>query len=161
MSLEAAVAAPFRDRGRSRLGEGEFVVALSLDRDWFTPDQAKRLVDVAAGRGLLSREADDLVAEFDPASVTIPEGFVPDESVLREQSAFERVLSALVDAGVEKQDAVAAINERQRELGVTIEAAAILYARRRGIAVGDAADRTLADLHGGSGADTDSGPDGP
>jgi hypothetical protein len=161
MSLEAAVAAPFRDRGRSRLGEGEFVVALSLDRDWFTPDQAKRLVDVAAGRGLLSREADDLVAEFDPASVTIPEGFVPDESVLREQSAFERVLSALVDAGVEKQDAVAAINERQRELGVTIEAAAILYARRRGIAVGDAADRTLADLRGGSGADTEPGPDDP
>lgn len=146
MSLEATVAAPFRDRGRERLGEGEFVVALSLDRDWFTPDQAKRLVDVAAGRGLLSREGDDLVAEFDPAGVTVPDGFVPDESVLREQSTFERVLSALVDAGVEKQTAVAAINERQRELGVTIEAAAVLYARGRGVPVGDAADRALAEL---------------
>ncbi|WP_251330345.1 DUF2240 family protein [Haloplanus pelagicus] len=153
MSLEAAVAAPFRDRGRSRLGEGEFVVALSLDRDWFTPDQAKRLVDVAAGRGLVSREEDDLVAEFDPASVTIPDGFVPDESILREQSAFERVLAALVDAGIEKQEAVAAINERQRELGVTIEAAAVLYARRRGVDVDDAADRALADLRAGAGTD--------
>jgi len=149
MSLEVAVAAPFRDRGRSRLGEGEFVVALSLDRDWFTPDQAKRLVDVAAGRGLLSREGDDLVAEFDPSSVTVPDGFVPDESVLREQSTFERVLSALVDAGMEKQAAVAAINDRQRELGVTIEAAAVLYARRRGVAIGDAADRALATLTDG------------
>ena len=149
MSLEVAVAAPFRDRGRDRLGEGEFVVALSLDRDWFTPDQAKRLVDVAAGRGLLSREGDDLVAEFDPSSVTVPDGFVPDESVLREQSTFERVLSALVDAGMEKQAAVAAINDRQRELGVTIEAAAVLYARRRGVAIGDAADRALATLTDG------------
>ena len=149
MSLEVAVAAPFRDRGRSRLGEGEFVVALSLDRDWFTPDQAKRLVDVAAGRGLLSREGDDLVAEFDPSSVTVPDGFVPDESVLREQSTFERVLSALVDAGMEKQAAAAAINDRQRELGVTIEAAAVLYARRRGVAIGDAADRALATLTDG------------
>jgi hypothetical protein len=122
------------------------VVALSLDRDWFTPDQAKRLVDVAAGRGLLSREDDALVAAFDPASVTIPDGFVPDESVLREQSTFERVLSALTDAGVEKQAAVAAINERQRELGVTIEAAAVLYARGRGVAVADAAERALTDL---------------
>jgi hypothetical protein len=146
MSLEAAVAAPFRDRGRTRLGDGEFVVALSLDRDWFTPDQAKRLVDVAVGRGLVSREDDNLIAEFDPADVTIPDGFVPDESVLREQSAFEQVLSALVDAGLEKQDAVAAINERQRELGVTIEAAAVLYARRRGVAVDDAAERALAGL---------------
>jgi hypothetical protein len=146
MSLEVAVAAPFRDRGGSRLGEGEFVVALSLDRDWFTPDQAKRLVDVAVGRGLLSRDGDDLVAEFDPTGVTVPDGFVPDESVLREQSAFERVLSALVDAGVEKQAAVAAINERQRELGVTIEAAAVLYARRRGVDVGDVADRVRSEL---------------
>jgi hypothetical protein len=146
MSLEAAVAAPFRDRGRERLGEGEFVVALSLDRDWFTPDQAKRLVDVAAGRGLLSREDDELVAEFDPSGVTIPDGFVPDESVLREQSTFERVLSALTDAGVEKQDAVAAINERQRELGVTVEAAAVVYARGRGVDVGDAAERALTEI---------------
>ncbi|WP_435067018.1 DUF2240 family protein [Haloplanus sp. C73] len=149
MSLEVAVAAPFRDRGRDRLGEGEFVVALSLDRDWFTPDQAKRLVDVAVGRGLLSRDDDELVAAFDPASVTIPDGFVPDESVLREQSTFERVLSALVDAGVEKQQAVADINEHQRALGITIEAAAILYARQRGVGVGDAADRALADLTDG------------
>jgi hypothetical protein len=148
MSLEVAVAAPFRDRGGSRLGEGEFVVALSLDRDWFTPDQAKRVVDVAVGRGLLARDDDDLVAEFDPAEVTVPDGYVPDESVLREQSTFERVLSAVVDAGVEKQAAVAAINERQRESAVTIEAAAILYARERGVDVGAVADRVLADLRG-------------
>jgi hypothetical protein len=148
MSLEVTVAAPFRDRGRTRLGEGEFVVALSLDRDWFTPDQAKRLVDVAAGRGLLSREAEDLVAEFDPASVAVPEGFVPDESVLREQSTFERVLSALEAAGVEKQAAVAAINERQRDLGVTIEAAAVLDARRRGVDVDDVSERVQAELAG-------------
>jgi hypothetical protein len=146
MSLEVTVAAPFRDRGRARLGEGEFVVALSLDRDWFTPDQAKRLVDVAAGRGLLSREDDELVAEFDPSTVTVPDGFVPGESVLREQSTFERILSALTDAGVEKQAAVAAINERQQALGITIEAAAVLYARRRGIAVDDAAERARTDL---------------
>jgi len=148
MSLERAVATPFRDRGRGRLGEGEFVVALSLDRDWFTPDQAKRLVDVAAGRGLLEREDDDLVAAFDPADVSVPEGFVPDESVLREQSTFERVLDALVSEGVEKQAAVAAINERQRELGVTIEAAAVLYARRQGVDVDAAADRALGELTG-------------
>jgi hypothetical protein len=146
MSLEVTVAAPFRDRGRARLGEGEFVVALSLDRDWFTPDQAKRLVDVAVGRGLLARDDDALVAEFDPGAVGVPEGFVPDESVLREQSTFERVLSALEDAGVEKQAAVAAINERQRSLGITIEAAAVLDARSRGVDVDDVAERARSEL---------------
>ncbi len=146
MSLEAAVAVPFRQQGKRRLGEGEFVVALSLEREWFTPDQAKRLVNVATGRGLLAREDGDLVVQFDPAGVDVPEGFTPDESILREQSTFERVLDALTDAGIEKREAVAAINQRQRELEVTVEAAAMLYARSEGVDVSHLADRATADL---------------
>lgn len=139
MSLEATVAVPFRQEGRERLGDGEFVVALSLDRDWFSPDQAKRVVDVALGRGLLERDEGELVAQFDPEDVDVPEEFVPDASILREQSAFEKVLDRVTDAGVEKQAAVAGINELQRELGLTIEAAAVVYARREGVDVGDVA----------------------
>jgi hypothetical protein len=139
MSLDVAVAVPFKQRGTSRMGEGEFVVALSLDRDWFSPDQAKRLIDVAAGRGLLRREDDAVVAAFDPADVTVPEDYEPDQSVLREQSTFERMLDALVAAGHDKQSAVAEVNDLQRRLGVNVEAAAALYATRRGVDVGDAA----------------------
>ncbi|MDR5672484.1 putative HTH domain, homologous to N-terminal domain of RPA1 protein family [Halalkaliarchaeum sp. AArc-CO] len=148
MSLEIAVAVPFRQEGTDRLGEGEFVVALSLDRDWFSPDQAKRLVDIAQGRGLLAEEEGALRARFDPADVEVPEGFVPDESILREQSTFERVLESLVDAGVEKRDAVAAINDRQRRLGVANEAAAILVAREHGIQLDGIAERARSDLVG-------------
>ena len=145
MSLEVAVAVPFKQRGTTRLGEGEFVVALSLDRSWFSPDQAKRLIDVAAGRGLVERVDGEVVAQFDPPAVAVPEEYAPDESILREQSTFERILDALVAAGHDKRAAVAAINERQRRLDVTVEAAAALYALRQGVDVGgaarDAADR--------------------
>ena len=145
MSLEVAVAVPFKQRGATRLGEGEFVVALSLDRNWFSPDQAKRLIDVAAGRGLVERVDGEVVAQFDPPAVAVPEEYAPDESILREQSTFERILDALVAAGHDKRAAVAAINERQRRLDVTVEAAAALYALRQGVDVGgaarDAADR--------------------
>ncbi|GAB3698490.1 DUF2240 family protein [Halorubrum pallidum] len=146
MSLEAAVAAPFKQRAKARLGEGEFVVALSLDRDWFSPDQAKRLVDVAVGRGLLDADDGELVTRFDPDDVVIPEGFTPDESVLREQSTFETALDAIVSAGVEKQRAVAGINERQRTLEITIEAAAVLYAKEHGAAVDRLAAAVRSDL---------------
>jgi hypothetical protein len=141
MSLDVTVAVPFRQHGSTRLGEGEFVVALSLDRDWFSPDQAKRLIDLAAGRGLVERDDGDVVATFDPADVQIPEEFEPDASVLREQSAFEQILDACVAAGIEKQDAVAGINERQSRLGVTAEAAAVLFARENGVDVDDAATK--------------------
>ncbi|SFR93726.1 hypothetical protein SAMN05216559_1360 [Halomicrobium zhouii] len=146
MSLRTAVAAPFRTRGSDRMGESEFVVALSLDRDWFSPDQAKRLVDVAASEGLLERDGDELVVEFAADEVQIPEGFVPKEDVLRERSTFERVLDAVVETGIEKQEAVAEINRLQSTLGVTLEAAAVVYARRRGVDVAEFAERARGDL---------------
>ncbi|QZY00030.1 DUF2240 family protein [Halobaculum rubrum] len=158
MTLEAAVAAPFRGAGTDRMGEGKFVVALSLDRDWFSPDQAKRLVDIATARGLLTEDGGDLVAAFDPAEVHVPADFVPDESILREQSTFERALDAIVAEGTEKREAVAAANRRQREVGVTLETAAVLVARERGVeldAVADAAREELlvGDDFGSEGGD--------
>ncbi|WP_440010261.1 DUF2240 family protein [Halomicrococcus sp. SG-WS-1] len=146
MSLRTAVAAPFRQTGRDRMSESEYVVALSLDRDWFSPDQAKRLVDVATSQGLLAREDGELVAEFDPSEVEIPEEFVPDESLLREQSTFEKVLDKVVSAGTDKRTAVAEINELQQEAGLTVEAAAVVYARRRGVTVRAEAEEAREEL---------------
>lgn len=146
MSLRTAIAAPFREEGSREMGESAFVVALSLDRDWFSPDQAKRLVDVAASEGLLRRADGRVEVRFDPQETPVPEGFRPDESILQERSTFERVLGSLVEAGEEKQSAVAAVNGLQSELGVTIETAAILYAHRKGIDVQEASRRARSEL---------------
>jgi hypothetical protein len=143
MSLRTAVAAPFVQSGTDRLGRSDFVVALSLDRDWFSPDQAKRLLDVAASEGLLEASDDEVAATFDVGSVSIPEDFTPDESILRQRTTFERVLDAVVEGGTDKQEGVAAINALQSELGVTLEAAAVVYARRQGLSVTDHAARAL------------------
>jgi hypothetical protein len=148
MSLEVAVAVPFRQQGTDRLGEGAFVVALSLDREWFSPDQAKRLVDVAIGRGLLKKVDSDLVATFDLDAVDVPSNYTPDTDILREQSTFEQLLDRMTDAGMAKQEAVAAANETQRRLGITLEAAAVLVATREGIDVDAAARAVRVELAG-------------
>ncbi len=128
------------------MAESEFVVALSLDRDWFSPDQAKRLIDVAAGEGLVARDDDDLVLSFDPGEVTVPDEFVPDDDLLRQRSPFERTLDRLVEAGHDKREAVAEINGLQQDLAITVDAAAVLYARRQGIDVEGAAQRAIESL---------------
>jgi len=148
MSLEVAVAVPFRQQGTDRLGEGAFVVALSLDREWFSPDQAKRLVDVAVGRGLLEKADGDLVATFEIDAVDVPSNYTPDTDILREQSTFEQLLDRMTDAGMAKQEAVAAANETQRRLGITLEAAAVLVATREGIDVDAEAQAVQAELTG-------------
>ncbi len=148
MSLRRAVAAPFRQRGVESMSESEFIVALSLDRDWFSPDQAKRLVDVAATEGLLERTDDDVIVSFDTATVDISEEFEPDESILQQRTTFERVLDSIVDSGIEKQTAVAEVNKLQSELAVSVEAAAVLYAHRNGVEVLDVAERARTELTG-------------
>ena len=137
MSLRVVVATPFKQNGTRTLRQNEFVVALSLDRDWYSPDQSHRVIDLATAEGLLELDGSDLHLTFDPSTVTIPTDFVPDTDLLRERSTFERVLDALVADGVEKHEAVGAINALQQELEVTIEAAVIVYARREGLDVGD------------------------
>jgi hypothetical protein len=146
MSLRVAVAAPFKSKGVERLPEQKFVVALSLDRDWTSPDQATDIVDLAERDGLVRREDGDLVVTFDPDGVSIPEDFALDASVFQERSPFERVLDSLVADGLERRQAVASVNELQSRLGITADAAAVVFARRRGIEVPDVADRVLAAL---------------
>lgn len=139
MSLRTVVAAPFRGRGRDRLPESEFIVALSLDRGWYSPDQAARVVDVAVGHGLLNRDDQTLHPAFDLDGVEVPPGFAPDEGLLQSRSPFEKVIDVLVAAGHGKQDAVAGINRLQAGAGLTSAAAAVLFARRQGVEVPGAA----------------------
>lgn len=146
MMLRRAIAVPFRTEGTDRLQESEVVVALSLDRGWFSPDGAKQLIETAATEGLVSRDDGAIVPAFDPDDVSIPDGFEPDDSVLEATSTFERILATLVEADIEKQRAVAACNQLQSDLGITLEAAALLYAKRQEVDVAQLARRAQADL---------------
>lgn len=147
MSLQRAVAAPFRQKGTERLKQSEFTVALSLDLEWFSPDQAKRLADVAATEGLVEQtEAGELVVTFDPRTVEIPDGFKPGEEVLQQRSTFEKLLDTIVENGIEKRTAVADINRLQTECGISVEAAAALYALGNEIPVTDLATQAMEEL---------------
>lgn len=148
MSLRVVIAAPFKGRGQDRIRESEFIVAISLDRDWLSPDQASRVVERGVERGLLSREGDVLVVEFDPERVDIPREFTPNEELFRERSPFEDVLAALIESGMDKREAVAGINKLQAELELSIDAAAVVYAARRGVDVSDAAANARQQLVG-------------
>ena len=56
------------------------------------------------------------------------------------------MLDVLTDAGHEKREAVAGINRLQSDLGVTIEAAAVMYARKHGEPVPEIGERALAEI---------------
>ncbi len=129
MDLEKVVAAPFKQQGSDRLEESKFVVGLSLDRNWYSPDQAGRVVELGIQNGLLMREGNELVANFTPDSVRIPPDFGPSDEVVAQESPFEIILRQLTDAGMEKQSVVAQINQLQGELGISVDAAAVVFGK--------------------------------
>jgi len=146
MSLQVAVAAPFKRAGREHLTEQAVVVDLAVDRNWVSPDQAKRLVELGVSRGLLEQDEDGLRATFDVQDIEIPEGYTPDERLFQERSPVEVVIEALEETGVDRREAVASINDLQGRLGVTAGAAAVLRARQAGVSVPDAVTSVETEL---------------
>lgn len=129
MDLERVVAAPFKQQGSDRVEESKFVVGLSLDRNWYSPDQASRIVELGIRNGLLTRDGNELVAQFSPESVSIPPDFNPADEPVAQESPFEIILRQLTDDGMEKQSVVAEINQLQGELGISVDAAAVVFAK--------------------------------
>jgi hypothetical protein len=148
MQLRPIVAYPFKKQGQETIAENDVVVALSMDRGWFDPEGAEACLEAAVGEGLVERVdgGDDLRVTFDYAGVDVPNDVDPDPSILESRSVFEVAVDRLVQGGLDKRDAVATINGVQDELGLTVEVAALLVARRRGAEVSDLVTRVRGEV---------------
>ncbi|MCL7414500.1 MAG: DUF2240 family protein [ANME-2 cluster archaeon] len=142
-------AQPFKRKGTDRLKENEFVMALSMDLNWFKPDTAKSFVKAAIDDGIIAREEGMLIARFDIESVDIPIGFKPDAAVFQEKDVFEQIVERIMaNTGLEKQKIIANINQKRSETGglFTIEVLGILVAKEYQIQVDDLIEKSYNNL---------------
>jgi hypothetical protein len=147
--LMYTAAQPFKRKGTDSLKESEFVMALSMDLNWFKPDTAKAFVQIAIENGVISRENRMLKAKFDINQVKIPMGFKPDPSIFEEKDVFELIIERIMtNTGEEKQKIIASINRKKEETGglFNIEVLGILVAKERGIEVDDLISKSYKNL---------------
>lgn len=138
--LTYTVSMPFLRRGKDALKESEFVLALSIDLNWLTPEQAKNVLNLAEKSGILKREGDIIHPAFDISGVNIPSGFKPEPGAFDKKTLFDVVTDRIISGtGIEKRKVIALINKKQEELSkmVVIEVSAILVAIDHGIMVDD------------------------
>jgi hypothetical protein len=154
--LVRVMATAFRNKGAIAMPGADLRFVLAFGLRWFAPEDAKRVVARAIEVGLLVQEGDTLRVTFDPAKVDVPVNFRPSAGVFEEDApsglpAAPEHANA-VDAGAPAAaqshaharthappaahappaDA-AAHEERARRGGlVSLEAAALVVARRRG-----------------------------
>ncbi|NJD77654.1 MAG: DUF2240 family protein [Candidatus Methanoperedens sp.] len=137
------VSMPFLRKGKETLKESDFVLALAIDLNWFTPEAAKNILALAGKEGLLKKDGDVISPAFDLGSVKIPSGFKPQQSVVEKKSLFDRVIDRIIQGtGMEKRKVISLINKKQEDLCklVEIEVSAILVALEHGIAADDLID---------------------
>lgn len=136
------VSVPFKRKGKESLKESEFVLALSFDLNWFSPDQAKKVLLEAEKAGLLKRDGEFIHPAFDLTSVEPPNGFKP--GVFEEErSIFDRIIERITaETGMDKRRVIALINKKQDELSklVEIEVSAILVALEHGVTLDNLID---------------------
>jgi hypothetical protein len=132
--LRKSLAYLFQRKGKNILSEKELTMSVSMDLAWFSPDEAKRLIDVGLELKLLSKDENGLSPTFDYEALTIPLDFAPSRTILEVESQ-EPLLLAIVrniqeKTNLEKNKIMAEINKKQNALLVDIEVAAILVARK-------------------------------
>jgi hypothetical protein len=147
--LTYTVSMPFIRKGKEVIKDMEFVMALSMDLKWFTPEQAKSVLAEAQRSGLLKRDGELVRPSFDISKIEIPSGFKPQTVAIEKKTVFERVIERIITStGIEKRKVVSMINKKQEELSkqVVIEVSAILVAIENAVLVDDLIDEEYATL---------------
>ena len=115
--LTYTVSMPFKRKGKEQLKDMEFVMALSMDLKWFTPEQAKSVLAEAQRSGLLIREGELVRPSFDISKIEIPTGFKPETVYIEKKTVFEKVIERIITStGIEKRKVISMINKKQEEL---------------------------------------------
>lgn len=138
--LVYTVSMPFLRKGKETLKDSEFVLALSIDLNWFTPEQAKNVLSQAEISGILKRQGEMVSPAFDLTKLEMPSGFKPETNVLEKKTIFDRIIERIIlNTSMDKRKVIALINKKQEELAkmVLIEVSAILVAIENGVQVDD------------------------
>ena len=117
--LKDAIASAFRSKGKSTMKRNELIMTLSYDLCMFSPEEAKRIVNLALEEGLLVGD-EELSPTFD----------------LEEKDVFDRIVESIEEkTGKSKGEIIAMINRRQEELGnlLSVEVVALLIAKEFGV----------------------------
>ena len=137
--LMESIAYLFQRKGKDVLSEKELILSASMDLGWFSPDDAKQLVDVCLELKLLKGVENGFTPTFDHKSLSIPIDFTPGKNILQLESQEPLLLSIVRNIDEKTQlgrnKIMAEVNKKQDALGVEIEVAAILIAKKYGVDV--------------------------
>jgi hypothetical protein len=144
---EIIIAFLFKRSGKSKLSFSDLYLTLSMDLNWFTPEDAKAFVSHAVEQKLLLKKGELIKPNFDYDKIVVPVGFYPAKMVFEEKEVerYEEernVVKAIVERIVEKtgldaQSIAEKIKDIEKEKNITLEVAALLIGKEYDVILDD------------------------
>ncbi len=136
---EIVIAFIFKRSGKKQMGFSEFYLTLSMELNWFNPEDSKKLTNQMIQSGLLVKESEKVTPGFDISNIKIPSGYQPTKDVLKqekkEQKTTEKdVLTTLIEKIAEKtekdqKEVLDQIKNIAEERNLIIEVAALIFGK--------------------------------
>ncbi len=136
--------------GKEELTAQELRLAMSMDLRWFSPKEAEEIVDLFQNKRLLVRKGSGgLRPAFNYRKLTIDRDFHPSKEELLggsgDEPLFIKMVGHITDrADEEKRNVISRVNRRSGELGIEVEAAAMLVGDELGVDMRPFGDDAMA-----------------
>ncbi|MCJ2539947.1 MAG: DUF2240 family protein [Candidatus Thermoplasmatota archaeon] len=147
--LKEVIAFLYNRSGKEEMPAQELRLAMSMDLRWFSPKEAEEIVDTFQNKRLLVRKGSGgLRPAFNYRKLTLERDFRPSMAELLggsdDEPLFIRMVGHITDrADEEKRNVIAMVNRKAGELGIEVEAAAMLVGDELSIDMGPLADEAL------------------
>jgi len=145
---EIVISFLYKRSGKTKLSFSELYLNLSIDLNWFTPEDAKSFVNEALKQQLLIKKGEEIQPNFNYDKIIVPLGFTPSKQIFKEkkdikqEESEEDVLNKIIKIIVEKTnlDKIQIINDITSiasEKNITKEVAALLVGKEYNLDVDD------------------------
>lgn len=146
--VETIIAFLFKRSGKEELTPSDLYLPLSMDLQWFTPNQAKTFVNMALQQKLLIKKEGKLKPSFDCKKIVVPVGFRPSKKPIEEKEvkqekldAIKTIIARIVEkTGLDEKSATEKIKDFEKGKNVRSEVAALLVSKEYDVDVDDCFD---------------------
>jgi len=135
---ELIIAFVFNRSGKKELSFSEIYLTLSMELNWFTPDDAKEFVKKAIEHKLLEKIDGKISPLFDISKINVPIGYVPigklfeknKEGNAKEPSVLDEIIDKISKETKESREEICEkIKKIEEEKNITKEIAALLVTK--------------------------------
>jgi len=128
----------FKRSGKEELSFSDFYLNLSMELNWFTPDDSKAFVHMAINQKLLIKKGEIIKPNFDINKVVVPVGFIPSKNIFKKEEIedikdeyfFGKIVRQIVEkTKLDEKQVIGKIEDIANERSLTKEVAALLLGK--------------------------------